>query len=174
MSLSFSSEAQQKITHLLSRYPQKQAACLPVLHLAQEEFGYLSDEALNLVAATLEVPPAHVWGVATFYTMFHRQPTGKHALRVCTNVSCQLRGADAVLEALESKLGCRRGENTADGEFTLIEEECLAACADAPCLIAGERYYLRLTPESAIAALGEIKQQPAEHKGILPNGGKVS
>jgi NADH-quinone oxidoreductase E subunit len=164
MPLSFTPEAQQKISAIRARYPTAQAACLPVLHLAQDEFGFISDEAIDLVATTLGLPSAHVWGVSTFYTMYHRHPTGKHILMMCTNVSCMLRGGYDVLHALEKKLGCKAGENSADGEFTLVEEECLAACADAPCMIAGEKYFLRLTPEAAVAALDEIKKMPPDHK----------
>jgi NADH-quinone oxidoreductase E subunit len=164
MALAFTPEAQQKIAAIRARYPNAQAACLPVLHLAQDEFGFISDDAIDAVAAALALPPAHVWGVATFYTMYHRHPTGKHTLMMCTNVSCMLRGGYEVLHALEKHLGIKAGENSPDGEFTLIEEECLAACADAPCMIAGEKYYLRLTPELAIKALDEIKKTPPDHK----------
>jgi NADH-quinone oxidoreductase E subunit len=163
MSVAFSSEARQKIDAIRARYPNAQAACLPVLHLAQEEFGWISDEAVHVVAEALGLPDAHVWGVVTFYTMYHRHPVGKHVLMVCTNVSCMLRGGYQVLEALEKKLGVKRGETTPDGEFTIVEEECLAACADAPCLIAGHEYHLRLTPETAVKALEHIQQQPADH-----------
>jgi NADH-quinone oxidoreductase E subunit len=170
MSLSFSAAAQQKIEQIRSRYPTAQAACLPVLHLAQDEFGYISDAAIDLVAQTLALPPSHVWGVVTFYTMYHRHPVGKHVLMVCTNVSCMLRGGYDVLRALEGHLGIKAGETSADGEFTVVEEECLAACADAPCVIAGERYFLRLTPETAVRALDEIKQMPPDHAPHKPNG----
>jgi NADH-quinone oxidoreductase E subunit len=163
MSVQFSPDAKQKIATIRSRYPNAQAACLPVLHLAQDEFGWISDDAVHAVAEALELSDAHVWGVVTFYTMYHRHPVGKHVLMVCTNVSCMLRGGYQVLEALENKLGVKRGETTPDGEFTIVEEECLAACADAPCVIAGQKYYLRLTPESAVAALDEIKQSPGGH-----------
>jgi NADH-quinone oxidoreductase E subunit len=161
MPVEFSQKAQEKIAEIRRRYPTAQAACLPVLHLAQDEFGWISDEAVHAVGQALGLPDAHVWGVVTFYTMYHRHPVGRHVLMVCTNVSCMLRGGYQVLESLEKHLGVKRGETTADGEFTVIEEECLAACADAPCLIAGHKYYLRLTPESAVAALDEIKKQPA-------------
>ena len=117
------------------------------------------------MAEVLGLPAAHVWGVVTFYTMYHRHPTGKHTLMVCTNVACMLRGGYQVLEALEKQLGVKAGGNSADGEFTIIEEECLAACADAPCMIAGEKYFLRLTPETAVKALDEIKKMPPDHKG---------
>jgi len=161
--LAFSSEALERVAALRARYPNAQAACLPVLHLAQDEFGYISDAAIDLVASTLGLSQAHVWGVATFYTMYHRHPTGKHTLMVCTNVSCMLRGAYDVLGALEKTLGCKAGETSSDGEFTIIEEECLAACADAPCVIAGEKYFLNLTPETAVRMLDEIKAMPPDH-----------
>jgi NADH-quinone oxidoreductase E subunit len=163
MALAFSPEAQQKIELIRGRYPNAQAACLPVLHLAQDQFGYVSDAAIDLVAHTLGLSPAHVWGVVTFYTMYHRHATGRHVLMVCTNVSCMLRGGYEVLAALEKATGAKAGENSADGEFTVIEEECLAACADAPCMISGERYFLRLTPEAAVKALAEIKNMPPDH-----------
>ena len=164
MALSFSKETLTRIEGIRGRYPDAQAACLPVLHLAQDEFGFVSDEAVDLVARTLGLSSAHVWGVVTFYTMYHRHPTGKHVLMVCTNVSCMLRGGYEVLHAIEQRLGCKAGENSSDGEFTIVEEECLAACADAPCMIAGERYFLNLTPEAAVRALDEIKQMPPDHK----------
>ncbi len=165
MSVQFSPEARQKIETIRSRYPNAQAACLPVLHLAQDEFGWISDDAVNAVADALGLPAAHVWGVVTFYTMYHRHPVGNHVLMVCTNVSCMLRGGYQVLESLEKTLGIKRGETTPDGEFTIIEEECLAACADAPCMISGQKYFLRLTPETAQKVLEEIKQMPPEHGG---------
>jgi NADH-quinone oxidoreductase E subunit len=173
MALAFSPEAQQKIEAIRGRYPTAQAACLPLLHLAQDEFGYISDDAIDAVAAALGLTSAHVWGVTTFYTMYHRHPTGKHTLMVCTNVSCMLRGGYEVLAALEAKLGVKAGHNSPDGEFTLVEEECLAACADAPCMIAGEKYYLRLTPESAVRALDEVKQQPPDHQPTKSGTGKA-
>ena len=163
MALSFSAESKQKIDALKGRYPDRQAACLPALHLAQDEFGWISDEAVDAVAAILDLPPAHVYGVATFYTMYHRHPTGKHTLMVCTNVSCMLRGGYDVLSALENKLGVKAGGTSADGEFTLIEEECLAACANAPCMISGHKYFLDLTPQSAVTALDEIRSMPPDH-----------
>ena len=169
MPISFSADALQKVAALRSRYPNAQAACLPVLHLAQDELGYISDEAIDLVAQTLSLPAAHVWGVVTFYTMYHRHPTGRHTLMMCTNVSCMLRGGYKVLEALEQKLGCRRGGTSADGEFTLVEEECLAACADAPAMISGQKYFLRLTPETAVKALEEIQRMPPDHKTAIPH-----
>ncbi len=160
MALSFSSDAQNQIIEIRKQYPTSQAACMPLLHLAQKEFGHLSDEAIHLVAQILELPVAHVFGVVTFYTMYHRKPVGKRVLMMCTNISCMLRGAQDTLSRLESHLGIQAGETSADGEFTLIEEECLAACADAPAMVCGERYFLNLTPDKVEVALAECRKSP--------------
>src|SRR5215207_7691521 len=122
MSLEFSADARKKIAALCERYPTKQPVVLAALHLAQKEVGHLSDDALKLVARTLDLPYAHVYGVATFYTMFRRAPGGKNTIRMCTNISCMLRGGYEVLEAFEKKLGVQPGETTGDGQFTLVEE----------------------------------------------------
>jgi NADH-quinone oxidoreductase E subunit len=164
MALEFSVQAKQQIDRLLTRYPTKQAALLPVLHVAQDEFGYLPDEALDLVARTLELPPSHVYGVITFYTMFHRARTGTNHLMVCTNVSCQLKGGYDILEHIEKKLNIKTGETTADGAFTLIEEECLAACANAPMMICGTDYFLDLTPAKVDVILDDLRKKHAERK----------
>jgi NADH-quinone oxidoreductase E subunit len=168
MALEFSAQAKQQIERMRMRYPTRQAALLPVLHIAQDEFGYLSDEAIELVASTLALPPAHVFGVVTFYTMFHREPHGTNELMVCTNVSCMLRGAYDILAHLEKRLGIKPGETTADGAFTLVEEECLAACANAPMMICGPEYYLDLTPEKVDKALDELRRRHAEQKKGTP------
>ena len=111
MPLEFSAQAKQQIERMLMRYPTRQAALLPVLHIAQEEFGYLPDEAIELVASTLALPPAHVFGVVTFYTMFHREPRGTNELMVCTNVSCMLRGAYDILPTSQKRLGVKPGRD---------------------------------------------------------------
>ena len=113
MALEFSSQSKQLIDRLLSQYPTKQAALLPVLHVAQDEFGHLPDEALELVAKTLELPPAHVFGVITFYTMFHREKHGRNELMVCTNVSCMLRGAYDMLQPHREDAGHQGGRDHA-------------------------------------------------------------
>lgn len=163
MKPSFSPQQQQHIAEIRKRYPTAQAACMPVLHVAQETFGYLSDEVLTLVAETLGISHAHVYGVATFYTMYHKKPVGKHVLMLCTNVSCMLRGAKDTLQAFETHLGIQAGETTADGEFTLIEEECLAACANAPALVCGDTYFLDIVPEQVPSILSQCKNSPS-HK----------
>jgi NADH-quinone oxidoreductase E subunit len=159
MPLEFSAQAKQSIERLLTQYPTKQAALLPVLHLAQEEFGHLPDEALHLVADTLQLPSSHVFGVITFYTMFHREKSGRNELMVCTNVSCMLRGGYDILHHIENRLGIKAGESTADGAFHLVEEECLAACANAPMMICADKYYLDLTPSKVDTILDDLRKR---------------
>jgi NADH-quinone oxidoreductase E subunit len=160
MPIAFSAAAARKIADLVKRYPDPQAACIPTLHIAQDEFGHLSDEAIQLVAATLGLPEAHVFGVVTFYTMFHRHAVGKKYLMVCTNVSCMLRGAYDVLAHVERRLGIKPGETSKEG-ITLVEEECLAACADAPMAICEKKYFLRLDEKTVDAMLDEIIRDAA-------------
>jgi len=158
MSLEFSADAKQKIGALVERYPSKKPVVLAALHLAQKEHGHLSDEALQLVARTLDLPYAHVYGVATFYTMFRREPGGKQTIRVCTNISCMLRGGDEVLAAFERTLNVKRGESSA--AFSLVEEECIAACANAPAVICGIRYFLDVKPEQVVDIVKQLERDP--------------
>jgi NADH:ubiquinone oxidoreductase subunit E len=158
MSLEFSAQAQQKIAALAQRYPSKQPVVLAALHLAQKEHGHLSDDALRLVARTLDLPFAHVYGVATFYTMFRREPGGAQTIRVCTNISCMLRGGYDVMAAFEKALGLRVGESNRG--FSLVEEECIAACANAPAVLCGTRYFLDVTPEQVRDIVAELERTP--------------
>jgi NADH:ubiquinone oxidoreductase subunit E len=158
MSLEFSPEAKQKIAALRQRYPSSQPVVLAALHLAQKEQGDLRDDVLRMVAATLELPYAHVFGVATFYTMYRRTPGGVNTLRVCTNISCMLRGAYGVLRAFEQELGLKAGQSNAN--FTLVEEECIAACANAPAVVCGTRYFLDVTPAEVTGIIAELEANP--------------
>jgi NADH-quinone oxidoreductase E subunit len=171
MPLEFSAQSKSRVEKALAQYPNKQAALLPVLHIAQDEFGHLPDEALELVARTLELAPAHVFGVITFYTMFHREKHGRNELMVCTNVSCMLRGAYDMLHYLEKKLGIKAGESTPDGAFALVEEECLAACANAPMMICGNQYYLDLTETKLDTIIDDLRKRWQEGKASTPGGG---
>src|SRR5262245_66620367 len=121
MSLEFSADAQKKNAAAGERYPTKQPVVMAALHLAQKEHGHLSDDALRLVARTLDLPYAHVYGVATFYTMYRLEPGGRQTIRMCTNISCMLRDGYAVLAAFEAKLGLSPGES--NGEFTLVDRK---------------------------------------------------
>lgn len=165
MSLEFSADASKKIAALCDRYPTKKPVVMAALHLAQKEFGHLSDDVLKLVAATLDLPYAHVYGVATFYTMYRRQPGGAQTIRMCTNISCMLRGGYEVLEAFEQKLGLKRGQSNKD--FTLVEEECIAACANAPCAIVGTQYLLDIEPEDVGKIIAELKANPHPESEVL-------
>ena len=158
MSLEFSPQAVQKLNALRTRYPSAQPVLLAALHLAQKEHGDLRDDVLRMVAAALELPYAHVYGVATFYTMYRRTAGGVNTLRVCTNVSCMLRGAYPVLHAFEKELGLRPGQSNAD--FTLVEEECIAACANAPAVLCGTQYFLDVTPEQVRGIIADLRANP--------------
>ena len=134
---------------IVARYPQRAAALLPVLTRLQAQNGWLDDPTLARVAAYLEVSEAHVHGVVSFYSMYDRQPVGKHKLYVCRTLSCRLRGAEEVIASLEERLGVKRGGTTADGKFTLVPFECLGLCEQAPALLCGERRWGNLDPASA-------------------------
>ena len=159
MALGFPESAQKRVAATVRLYPDKQAALLPLLHIAQKEFGELTTEVQDLVAATLELPPSHVYGVVTFYTMFHQHKTGRYELMVCTNVSCMLKGGYDILAHLERRLGIRVGQTTADGLFTLVEEECLAACCDAPMMVCGDDYHMRLDAQKVDQILDQLRKQ---------------
>lgn len=144
----FSAEAVKRLEWLKTRYPTKQAALLPALHLAQEEFGWCSDEVMLYIADQLGIPPIEVLETATWYTMYHKTPPGKHCVYVCTNVSCYLNGADDLLAHVEQKLGVRAGQTTTDGKVSLFAVECLANCDKAPTAQINDDYHDVLTKDS--------------------------
>ena len=153
MSLAFSEGTRAKHERLLGRYPNREAAILPTLYLAQREFGHLSDEAILYVADLLGFTPARIYGVATFYTMYNKKPVGKYHLQVCRNLSCSLMGAEHLIEHVARKIGVKPGETTADGKFTLSTVECLGSCGTAPVMQVNDDYYENLTEESIDAIL---------------------
>jgi NADH-quinone oxidoreductase E subunit len=155
--LKFSDAAMKEYRELLGHYPTRQAALLPTLWLAQREFGWLSDATQDYVARLMELPPAHVRAVVSFYTMFHRKPVGRYLLDVCTNLSCRLRGADKIVDCIRRKLGIDIGQTTPDGKFTLGSVECLASCGTAPMLqLNQERYIENLTEETTAKLIDEL------------------
>jgi len=141
----FSPKAKKTIKALVKRYPDAKAATLPALWLAQAEAGWISPAVCSAVAEELGVPPSHVLGVATFYTMFKKKPTGRYLIQVCSTLSCSLMGAEHIVEYLERKLGIKAGETTKDGKFTLMKVECLASCGTAPMMQINDDYYESLT-----------------------------
>lgn len=135
------------------------AALLPVLWIAQEQFGWISEEVMHYVAGLLDLPYNHVLGVVTFYTMYNRQPVGKYHIQVCANVSCMLRGSDNLIEHLEHRLGINVGGTTSDRLFTLSEVECLGSCGTAPMMQVNNDYYEDLSREKLDNLIEEFRKQ---------------
>lgn len=157
MSAAFSEQAMREFERILSRYPNREAAILPALHLWQQEFGYVSDEGIVYVAGLLELPPARIEGVATFYTMYNRKPVGRYHVQICRNLPCSLMGAEHLVEHLSKKLGVKPGETTADGRFTLTTVECLGSCGTAPVMQVNGDYYENLTGDAIDAILDKCR-----------------
>lgn len=141
-------EVREQIDALRPRYPTAEALLLPALHLAQRHFGgWLPDEVIAAVADELELAPAKVYGVVTFYDLFHQRPVGRHRVSVCTNLPCALRGAEEILAGLRRDLEVGENQVTADGKLSLTHFECLGACDMAPMMMVDDDYHGRLTPE---------------------------
>jgi NADH-quinone oxidoreductase subunit E len=152
-----SEASRSEITALRARYPTAQAVLIPALHIAQREHGgWLPDEAILAVAAELGLPASDVYGVVTFYDMLHQKPVGRHRIRVCTNLSCQLRGSTEIMEAIGAELGVAPGEVTPDGRCSFVSFECLGSCDTAPMMMVDEDYFENLTPESARRIVEEL------------------
>jgi len=143
----FSAEQLAEVRRLQGLYPDKQGALLPVLHLAQDTFGYISLEIEEYVGTLFDLSPAHVHEVVTFYTMFFQKPRGRHIVAVCHNLSCHLLGAKGIIEHLKERLGVEPGETTADGNVTFLTVECLCACEQAPMMQVDDRYEGLLTAD---------------------------
>ncbi|MCL4539588.1 MAG: NADH-quinone oxidoreductase subunit NuoE [Bacteroidetes bacterium] len=155
----FTEENLRKVEEIRKRYPKPMAALLPVLWVAQEQFGWISEDVMHYIADLLGLPFNHVLGVVTFYTMYNRKPVGKYHIQVCANVSCMLRGSDNLIEHIEHRLGVKVGETTSDKMFTLSEVECLGSCGTAPMMQVNNDYYDNLTAEKIDNLLEEFKRQ---------------
>ncbi|CAJ0943136.1 unnamed protein product, partial [Mesorhabditis belari] len=155
----FTPENLKRIEAITGIYPDghKSAALIPVLDLAQRQHGWLPISAMHEVSRILGVPRMRAYEVATFYTMFNRQPVGKYFLQVCATTPCMLRGAETITETIEKKLGIHVGETTSDGLFTLAEVECLGACVNAPMVQINDDYYEDLTPKDMVEIIDEFK-----------------
>jgi NADH-quinone oxidoreductase subunit E len=156
MPFALSEERERALQQLLTRYPTKMAACIPLLHMCQDQAGWISDEIVHFVSQRLDIPPAHVKGVVTFYTLFNQKPVGKHQVWVCRTLPCALRGAYDVLHQCEKRLGIHAGETTPDGSVTLRTAECLASCGTAPMMQVDKDYHENLTPERVDAILAQL------------------
>ena len=149
MAVELSAETTKKCEEIIARYPDgwKEAAILPVLHLVQREWGYVSLEGLKYVAQLLGMPAARAAGVMSFYPMFHKAPVGRHVIQVCSTLSCALCGAEEVVEYLKEKLKIEVGETTEDGRFTLEKAECIAACEGGPAIRINDELHRYLSKE---------------------------
>ncbi len=160
--LSWSKPASDRLEWLRTRYPadHQRALILPVLHMAQREFGWVSPAVIDFVAKSIPVPTIQVEEVATFYTMYNKVPVGRWHLQVCHNISCSLMGAEIVIEHIEGKLGIKRGQTTADGEFTLVGAECLGSCGTAPMMQVNDHYHENLSLADVDRLLKELRDTP--------------
>ena len=156
-------DLRQRAEELVALYPRPRSAMLPLLHLAQEQDGYLSDEGIAEVAELTGTTPADVRGTAAFYDMYHLAPVGKYVVGVCTNIACLLAGGEEMLEHASQTLGCAVGSTSDDGLFTLEEAECLADCNIAPCVQVNSRYVRTTTPETFDALVDELKAGKRDH-----------
>jgi NADH-quinone oxidoreductase E subunit len=156
MSVRFGERTLEEFHRTVARYPVKEAALLPTLRLAEREFGSITDDAMIYVAELLDLPPARVHGVFTFYTHFRRPGWGRHVLQVCCTLPCALRGALDLVGHLKRRLGIDVGGTTADGRFTLLKVECLASCGTAPALQVNDVYHENLTIEQLDALLAQL------------------
>lgn len=169
MPFALSPERDRELSEILTRYPTKMAACIPALHLCQDQHGWIDDEIVDFVSRRLDLPPSHVKGVVTFYTLFNQHPVGKHQVWVCRTLPCALRGAGDVLAQCEKKLGIKAGETTADGKVTLRTAECLASCGTAPMMQVDKDYFENLTTEQVDAILEALTTgKPLKPKPVPP------
>jgi NADH-quinone oxidoreductase E subunit len=153
----FAGKAQQRLEALYPKFPTKQACLLPALWIVQEERGWVSSDAMAEVAQVLDLTPAYVKGVVSFYTMYHQHPVGQHFIQVCTTSPCNVCGAEDVVNAFLKHTGCEElGVTSADGKYTVIEVECLGACGFATPVMVNEKYIESVTPETVPALLASL------------------
>ena len=142
---------------IIGRFPRAKSALIPLLHLAQEQDGYVSEDAMAHIAELVDVTPAEVYGTASFYEMFKFTPVGRYCVNICTNISCQLVGGWELLEHVEHSLGVKPGGTTADGMFTVEDVECIAACTEAPAIQVNYRYRYKVTPAAFDAIVADLR-----------------
>ena len=161
--MEFSEEKLKKVSEIIARYPEgrQKSALLPVLHLAQEQFGWLSAETMDYVAGLLSLEPVEVYEVATFYSMYNLKPVGKYLFEVCQTGPCMINGSDDIIAYIGERLGIKPGETTADGLFTLKTVECLGACGYAPMMQLGKHYREHLTKDKVDAIIEECRNNAA-------------
>src|SRR5437762_8587251 len=164
--MEFPPEKLQKVTEIIARYPEgkHKSALLPVLHLAQDEFGgWLDVPVMDYVATLLKIEPIEVYEVATFYSMYNLKPVGRYMFEVCQTGPCMINGSDAIIKYIADKLEIKPGETTKDGMFTLKTVECLGACGYAPMMQLGKTYREHLTKEKVDQIIDECRQMAARN-----------
>ncbi|MBI3609813.1 MAG: NADH-quinone oxidoreductase subunit NuoE [Nitrospirae bacterium] len=154
----FSEKAQKEIREILTHYPDKRSAMLPVLNLAQAEFGHISEDVMVMIADLLDLTPPKVYEVLTFYTLLNEKPVGKYLIQLCRTLSCALAGSENILGHLKQRLGIGIGETTPDGLFTLKTVECLASCGTAPAMQVNGAFYENLTRGKVDKILDDLKR----------------
>ncbi len=160
MEIVFSQEELEQIEKIKRRYPEQKAAIMPVLWMAQKRWGWLSKDVMKYVGEVLNLSYSHVYGVATFYTMYFKKPMGKFHIQVCTNVSCMLREGETIFHHVSEKLNLKHNEATEDGLFSLEEVECMGACSGAPMIAVNEDYYENIDIAGVDRLIESLKNQP--------------
>lgn len=158
-----------RVRELIGLYPVKRSALIPALHVAQEQDGWLTPDAMTHVAELMDLTPAEVLGTASFYDMFFTHPVGRYLVSVCTNIACLLNGGYELLEHAESTLGVKPGTTTADGQFTLEEVECIALCGNAPCMAVNWRFFGDVTNEAFDQVVADLGAGRLDHE-VPPHG----
>jgi NADH-quinone oxidoreductase subunit E len=164
----FTVENQALAREIISRYPVLKSATIPLCHLAQEQDGHLTEDAMQHIAELLGLTAAEVLGTASFYEMFKREPVGKYVINVCTSISCFLNGGDELLEHAEERLGTKAGGTTDDGLFSIEGYECIAACTEAPCLQVNYRYFHKISNEEFDRLINDLRE--GRRDDIPPHG----
>lgn len=157
MAIRLSEKALKELDKMKQEYPDSRSVSIPALHLAQKEFGYISEEVCLLLAEYLDISPGEVLNTASFYTMFNKKPVGKYLIQVCSTLSCTLKGSQEIVEHIKKKLDIDVGETTRDGKFTLVKVECLGSCGTAPVIQINDDYYENLTIEKVDEILDNLK-----------------
>jgi len=155
----FSAEGESRLQHLVSIYPQKRSALIPMLLLAQKEQGYVTMEAMEYIARILDLSASEVESTMSFYTLLRRKPAGKYHLLICTNLACMLRGSDDIEASVKRKLGVELGQVTADGLFSAIEFECLGSCTTAPAMQVNGEFHENLDVPKVEALIDELRKR---------------
>ncbi|MDH4200773.1 MAG: NADH-quinone oxidoreductase subunit NuoE [Spirochaetia bacterium] len=162
MNFSFNESSMNEFRRWEKKFPEdpagRRSLVIPALWISQWQHGYISRDVINYVAEITQTEPLHVWGVATFYTLFKKEKTGKFLLQFCTNITCSLMGGDQVFVNTCKKLGVKAGETTRDGMFTAVEVECLGACGESPTLQVNEKYYTHMTDDEVEKLVADLRK----------------